>query len=258
MNRFEQLAAEAVERYHQLCEQRRVDPQRELAEVVFAHGVPAWMWMTARVWHVAHQQSRPKSRWQPTKAGQYAARTLQRPIVSRPAAALYLANVEAWVAIANTRFLADPELLAVLLDHPNRDVVAAAAANDRTPVGALRLDPRPEVRRALAGNPNLPVGVLVMLAGDPDGLVRAGVIRHPRTPAEVLEHLVVDESPTVRGLYAARKRTSARLLARLAADEDATVRFAVAIAPGASAATLRRLARDPDPDVAREATKRAA
>ena len=122
---------------------------------------------------------------------------------------------------------------------------------------ALARDEDPEVRRALARNPNCPAAVQAVLADpdngeepnfdvvmaltenpspDPDILwqlaespywvVRCAVLRHPRCSAEIAAKLVDDIAGEVRTCVAQADRIAPNVLAKLLHDPDPCVREA--------------------------------
>lgn len=81
---------------------------------------------------------------------------------------------------------------------------------------ALERFPEPEIRRAVAANPNTPTVVLAVLACDPDKEVRLIVAKSQFASPEVLNYLAADESLDVRLAVAENPKTEWKTLMNLA------------------------------------------
>lgn len=88
----------------------------------------------------------------------------------------------------------------------------------------LAEDPYPEVREALARNPELTVWAARRLAEDPDTGVRQTVARREILPDEVVERLARDDEASVRVTVARRRSLSALVVCQLWHDSDPEVR----------------------------------
>ena len=86
------------------------------------------------------------------------------------------------------------------------------------PLDASLLDrfPEPELRRAVAANPNAPMAVLAVLACDPDKEVRLAVAKSPAATPQILDCLAVDELEDVRHAVAENPKTDGKTLLSLA------------------------------------------
>lgn len=80
---------------------------------------------------------------------------------------------------------------------------------------ALERFPEPEIRRAVAANPNTPTVVLAVLACDPDKEVRLIVAKSQFATPEVLNYLAADELLEVRLAVAENPKTEWRTLLNL-------------------------------------------
>ncbi|MFF4490629.1 hypothetical protein ACFY0F_29865 [Streptomyces sp. NPDC001544] len=150
---------------------------------------------------------------------------LRRPLAARP-------DLPPW---AYERLAADPEPC----------VRAELAENPALPTTVMRTlvagpDPDLEVRRGLARNPHVPLGILTRLAGT----AKVGATLLPRiaaaSTAEV-EELAQSPDPAVRGLVAQRRDLPPGVRDVLAEDPDAKVVKSVAPHPGLSEARLRAM-----------------
>lgn len=135
------------------------------------------------------------------------------------------------------------EVSARLLADPLPGVREEAAANpavDGALLRALSGDPSHPVRRAVAHHPDVPLDVLVHVAG----CTRIGPTLLPRiataSPAEV-EELARSSDPAARMLLAQRRDLPARIRDTLAADADAKVAKSLATDPELSEAQLRAM-----------------
>ncbi|WP_418960256.1 hypothetical protein [Streptomyces tritici] len=121
-----------------------------------------------------------------------------------------------------------------------REEVAANPAIDEPTMRLLARDPYTEVRRALARNPRIPLGLLADVAAR----TRLGADVLPRVAAatrDELEHLARADAPETRLLAALRRDLPADLRDGLAADPDAKPARAVAPHPGLTDAQLRAI-----------------
>jgi hypothetical protein len=74
-------------------------------------------------------------------------------------------------------------------------------------------DPRPNIRAAVAGNPDAPASLLRRLADDESKIVRSWVARNPHTPRHVLRRLARGFDPDIAAF--ARQRLGPTLGQRL-------------------------------------------
>ncbi|MFC8194508.1 hypothetical protein ACFUTV_03850 [Streptomyces sp. NPDC057298] len=159
------------------------------------------------------------------------------------------------------------EAVVRFVDHPSMLLRRALAARaDLPPEVSARLavDPVPAVRADLAGNPAIDDVLIRALADDPDPVVRRGLAHHPNVPLDVLVHLagvtrigatllprIAAASPAEMGELATSPNPAARVLLAqrdalpawvrdaLVTDPDAKVAKSVAAQPGLSEAQLR-------------------
>ncbi|WP_104630092.1 hypothetical protein [Streptomyces sp. MH60] len=121
-----------------------------------------------------------------------------------------------------------------------REDLAANPAADGTVLRALSGDPSAQVRRAVAHHPDVPLDVLLQVAGK----TRVGPTLLPRiataSPAEV-EELARSSDPAARMLLAQRRDLPARIRDALAADADARVAKPLATDPGLSEGQLHAM-----------------
>lgn len=108
-------------------------------------------------------------------------------------------------------------------------------------------------RTRVASYPDLPGGLLAMLARDEAFEVRRAVARNPGTPGDVLRGLA--EEWACRFALGANPGAPPELLARLTREWDPAIRRAVARNPAAPTVALSGLARDADPRVRSAATR---
>jgi len=95
----------------------------------------------------------------------------------------------------------------------------------------LAEDPRWEVRRDVAGNPNCPIEILDRLSRDECIDVRYWVARNPSCPAETLDRLSRDVYSHVRLGVAENPNCPVEILDRLSRDDYYIVRWGVAENP---------------------------
>ncbi|MBQ0847387.1 hypothetical protein J8N05_03995 [Streptomyces sp. BH-SS-21] len=134
---------------------------------------------------------------------------------------------------AYARLAADP--------HPGiRRDIAENPALDEALIRAMADDHDPEVRRALAHHPRVPLDVLTRLAAT----AKVGATLVPRvaaaSPAEIA-HLARSPDPASRMLVAHRRDLPPGIRDRLADDPDAKVVKALAPHPGLTEAQLRTM-----------------
>ena len=97
--------------------------------------------------------------------------------------------------------------------YPQPDLLKKAHPLDDSPRARF---PAPELRRAVAANPNAPMTVLAVLACDPDKEVRLAVAKSPAATPQVLDCLAVDELEDVRQAVAENPKTGGKTLLSLA------------------------------------------
>lgn len=129
-------------------------------------------------------------------------------------------------------------------------------------VGTLARDPSPDVRSALACNPETHPHALRMLAQDPNPNVRAcvassfgkaeGHLEDERLP-EMFARMEHDLAPLVRKAFASNPLAASDALERLSRDDDEKVRAEVARNASTPAAALKTLASDPRASVRKNA-----
>ena len=107
------------------------------------------------------------------------------------------------------RAASEPAALSVWLELIDRypDSRVWVARNKTVPVGVLSIlagDPNPQVRHAVSTKRKLTPELLERLSGDPDESVRLQVARHQNTPKVVLERLVRDDWENVANVAAQR------------------------------------------------------
>jgi len=112
------------------------------------------------------------------------------------------------------------------------------------------------VRRGVARNTNIPVGLLEQLAEDENWWVRRGVAENPSTPESSLEQLAGDEDWRARQGVARNPNTPVSIIERLAEDEYWEVCHGVASNPNTPVNILKRLAKSEDVMVRGPALKR--
>lgn len=143
----------------------------------------------------------------------------------------------------------DPMVLAAIGRHPH----ASAAVLEHlatTPVaGRSWVDP--DVRHAVASNPNTPPAILGRWE-NADGNTMAAVAKNPATPTDVLERLSRDSSTGnhLRAMVATNPALPAEALYRLVhEDPEVWVREHAARNPNIDAVDPHRVARDAEPKV---------
>jgi hypothetical protein len=100
-----------------------------------------------------------------------------------------------------------------LVECPQPDLIKKAHPLDDSPRARF---PEPELRRAVAVNPNAPMAVLAVLACDPDKEVRLAVAKSPAATPQILACLAVDESEDVRHAVAENPKADGKTLLNLA------------------------------------------
>ena len=168
-------------------------------------------------------------------------------------------------------------LLRVLARSRASQIVAAVAANERTPPGSLRrigltadnlqardhvaknpntpsdvldrlaANPNTRIRTSVAANPGTDPRIVGCLSGDPDARVCVAAVDNPNCPQDRVEAAVGDRQLMVAAA-AARQITNEPAFRRISRHRWPEVR-AVAAERSADPGTLARLAADPDPDV---------
>lgn len=145
----------------------------------------------------------------------------------------------------------DPMVLAAIGRHPHASAVVLEQLATTPVAGRSWVDP--EVRHAVASNPNTPPAILARWE-NADGNTMAAVARNPATPADVLERLSRDSSTGnhLRAIVATNPALPAEALYRLAhEDSEVWVREHAARNPNIDAADSHRVARDSEPKVRR-------
>ena len=119
------------------------------------------------------------------------------------------------------------ELLAILLKHDNPDVRVALARNPDAPaaaMAALVTDPVLKVQEALAQNPALPPDIITRLAAQPSDSVRGTLAEYADLPAGLLVQLArTDRSRDVQRALALRHDLSPEGLRALAENPALSV-----------------------------------
>lgn len=82
----------------------------------------------------------------------------------------------------------------------------------------------PETRVWVAHNKTVPLGILRVLASDPDSAVRHAVAMKRKLTPEILEGLAADSHESVRLQVARHRRTPRSVLERLRVDDWSAVR----------------------------------
>jgi hypothetical protein len=100
-----------------------------------------------------------------------------------------------------------------LVECPQPNLLKKAHPLDDSPLDRF---PAPELRGAVAANPNAPMAVLAVLACDPDKEVRLAVAKSPAATTQILDCLAVDESEDVRHAVAENPKTDWKTLLNLA------------------------------------------
>ena len=100
-----------------------------------------------------------------------------------------------------------------LVECPQPNLLKQGYPLDDSPLDRF---PEPELRRAVAANPNAPMAVLAVLACDPDKEVRLAVAKSPAATPQVLDCLAVDELEDVRQAVAENPKTGGKTLLSLA------------------------------------------
>ena len=100
-----------------------------------------------------------------------------------------------------------------LVECPQPNLLKKAHPLDDSPRARF---PAPELRRAVAANPNAPMAVLAVLSCDPDKEVRLAVAKSPAATPQILACLAVDESEDVRHAVAENPKTDWKTLLNLA------------------------------------------
>ncbi|MDB5269693.1 MAG: hypothetical protein JWP58_2733 [Hymenobacter sp.] len=121
----------------------------------------------------------------------------------------------------------------------------------------LARSPYPQVRRLVAGHPQLTPALALTLAGGPDAAIRQRLAANKRTPEALLTSLARSPDADLRRRVARNPATSPAALATLATDADPAVRRAAARHRTTPPAALAPLTTDPSAEV-REALARNA
>ncbi|BAY26877.1 leucine rich repeat variant [Calothrix sp. NIES-2100] len=156
-----------------------------------------------------------------------------------------------------------PYALAQVLEKGDQKARITAVQSNKTPISVLKKlakDPDENVRKAVMGNSNLPLNMLIEFTQDVSDKVRlnlAYILRNRSTnryrpqevPVVLLERLARDENKDVRLAVAENLQCSQTLLEQLAQDASAEVRIKVAKNPNTPASVLEQLAQDANADV---------
>lgn len=136
-----------------------------------------------------------------------------------------------------------PEHLPDLLGHPSPGVRSAIAVRHSPAPLELASDPEPEVRAALARNPNLPAGLLATFAGDPEPVVQGSVSVAARQRREwaALNLLARSGCPVVRRELASLPDLDLSVYADLTRSDDREILEVISHNPNPAA---RRMARE--------------
>ncbi|WP_433796553.1 hypothetical protein [Actinoplanes sp. CA-252034] len=111
------------------------------------------------------------------------------------------------------------------------------------------------LRRSVAGNPELAVDLVTLLAGDPDFAVRLMLCeRHREVPPETILGVYLESTTMTNFRLPGHPAFPRAGLARLADSPDPKARALVVRDPGATPEVVDRLSRDPDPVVRARAT----
>ena len=100
-----------------------------------------------------------------------------------------------------------------LVECPQPNLLKQGYPLDDSPLDRF---PEPELRRAVAANPNAPMAVLAVLACDPDKEVRLAVAKSSAATPQILACLAVDESEDVRHAVAENPMADGKTLLNLA------------------------------------------
>lgn len=103
--------------------------------------------------------------------------------------------------------------ITALVECPQPDLIKKAHPLDDSPRARF---PEPELRKAVAANPNAPMAVLAVLACDPDKEVRLAVAKSPAATPQILDCLAFDESEDVRHAVVENPKTDGKTLLNLA------------------------------------------
>lgn len=100
-----------------------------------------------------------------------------------------------------------------------------------------------ELRRALAGNPKIPLFVMQKLAKDYAD-VRMRLAKNPAIPSSIMKDLAKAKNPNIRMALAQNRRLHPAIMERLGSDLDVEVRCMVVDHPDMPIAGLRHMALD--------------
>ena len=100
-----------------------------------------------------------------------------------------------------------------LVECPQPNLLKKAHPLDDSPRARF---PEPELRRAVAVNPNVPMAVLAVLSCDPDNEVRLAVAKSLAATPQILACLAVDESEDVHHAVAENPKADGKTLLNLA------------------------------------------
>jgi hypothetical protein len=104
-------------------------------------------------------------------------------------------------------------------------------------------------RTYVARNPNLPVELMKVLAGDENENVRYNLASNPNLPVELIKGLTEDKSVNVRYYLATNPNLSVDVMKVLAKDKNADVRYYLAGNPNLPLEIMKGLAEDNDIEV---------
>ncbi|MCW6004654.1 hypothetical protein K1W54_08665 [Micromonospora sp. CPCC 205371] len=154
--------------------------------------------------------------------------------------------------VAIAAYVPPPELVPALLDDPIRIVRLETLARAPIPAESFVGDPDPDVRAAVAGNPNLSPTAVMSLASDPEPRVRVRMMYRPDLPETVRERIAGTVRPEdLDGVARWLLPDAAPLSTRLAYVDSPLVfvRRAVAHSADLPLEAARRLFADEDTSV---------
>ncbi len=126
-------------------------------------------------------------------------------------------------------------------------VAAHGNLSEATAMKILKLQVR-ELRRALAGNPKIPIFVMKKLAHDFTD-VRIRLARNPAIPLVIMKRFAGETDEKIRIALCQNRRLHTSILERLSRDKVAEIRIAVVEHPDMPAAGLKQMAEDPSEQV---------